>query len=338
MDAILAWVQSNLWQTGFVSLLFVFVGVPFVLVRRRIKAIMRQFEHWRELEKNIKEVGKEEVRLYPNPTRYVLQSVLSSTKGTARAGAVAPALDYLAAEVESPILTLRSLSYLAVLIGLLGTVTMLALALHRLDNLSAFKADVIRNIYPINAFAIGMAVAIFISYSWYRHQGDQFLLLAARVLGRLGADQLGGADPHLLAALEKVGERFKEWGDEIHERYQSKINDLLQEVRELGQAIREVVGEAVLSRKEEDQAIVPLLRCQDAKIELLSQRLEQGYLDLRPSEGAEIEVDLPEAGQPEKIREGARTRDGRGSKNLAFSAGFSVKEAKFYGSASTGRC
>jgi hypothetical protein len=223
---------------------------------------------------------------------------------------VPPALDYLAAEVESPILTLRSLSYLAVLIGLLGTVTMLALALQRMDSLSQFKADLIKNIYPINAFAIGMAVAIFISYSWYRHKGDQLLLLASRVLGRLRSDQLGDADPHLLAALEKVGERFKEWGDEIQERYQGKINDLLQEVRELGEAIREVVGEAVLYRKEEDQAIVPLLRSQDAKIELLSQQLSQDYFQLMQSEGAKIDSELPEAGRAGKAR-GGKAGDGR---------------------------
>jgi biopolymer transport protein ExbB/TolQ len=309
MNAILAWVQMNLWQTGFVCLLFACVLVPFVLVRRRIKGIMGQFEHWRDLEQNIQEVGKEEVRLYPNPTRHVLQSVLTHTKGTARAGAVAPAMDYLAAEVESPILTLRSLSYLAVLIGLFGTVTMLAIALQRMDSLSQFKADMIKNIYPINAFAIGMAVAIFLSYSWYRHQGDRFLLLASRVLGRLRADQLGGADPHLLAALEKVGESFKEWGDEIHERYQSKINDLLQEVRELGAAIREVVGEAVLSRQEEDQAIVPLLRSQEARIELLSERLEQGYLELRQTVGAGIEMEVPPR---------AKGNDGGSSKKPGF--------------------
>jgi ABC-type cobalt transport system substrate-binding protein len=297
MDAVFAWVHSNLWQTGFVALLIVCVCIPFFLVRRRIKGIIHQFEHWRELEQNINEVGKDEVRYYPNPTRHVLHSVLSSAKGTARAGAVAPALDYLAAEVEGPILALRSLSYLAVLIGLLGTVTMLALALQRLDSLGTFKADFIKNIYPINAFAIGMAVAIFISYSWYRHKGDQLLLLASRVLGRLRTDQLGGADPHLLAALEKVGERFKEWGEEIHERYQGKINDLLQEVRELGEAIREVVGEAVLSRKEEDQNIVPLLRSQDAKIELLSQRLDQSYLELMQSEAEMMDGDLPAPGR-----------------------------------------
>jgi hypothetical protein len=318
MDAVFRWVQSNLWQTGFVFLLFVCVCVPFLLMRRRIKAIMGQFEHWRELEQNIQEVAREEVRLYPQPTRYVLLSVLTATKGTARAGAVPPALDYLAAEVESPILTLRSLSYLAVLIGLLGTVTMLALALNRMDSLSQFKADLIKNIYPINSFAIGLAVAIFLSYSWYRHKGDQFLLLASRVLGRLRADQLGGADPHLLAALEKVGENFKEWGDEIHGRYQTKINDLLQEVRELGAAIREVVGEAVLTRQAEDQAIVPLLRSQEAKIELLSQRLEQGYLELRPGAGAGIDMDLPEPGRLGKTRNEARANEGRSPKKPGF--------------------
>lgn len=318
MDAILALVQRNLWQAGFVALLFFFVLIPFFLVRRRITAIMRQSENWRDLEQNIQEIGKEDVRFYPNPTRYVLHSVLSYTKGTARAGAVTPAMDYLAAEVESPIMTLRSLSYLAVLIGLFGTVTMLALALQRMDSLSQFKADLIKNIYPINAFAIGMAVAVFLSYSWYRHKGDQFLLLATRVLGRLRADQLGGADPHLLAALEKVGERFKEWGDEIHERYYGKINDLLQEVRELSDAIREVVGEAVLTRKEEGQAILPLLLSQDAKLELLSQQLDQGYLELLQSRNDMIDADLLEAGRIRKTREGAKGDDGRSSKKPGF--------------------
>jgi hypothetical protein len=78
MDGILAWIQGNLWQAGFVTLLFVCVLIPFVLVRRRINAIMRQVEHWRELEKNIQEIGKEEARYYPHPTRHVLQMVFSS--------------------------------------------------------------------------------------------------------------------------------------------------------------------------------------------------------------------------------------------------------------------
>jgi hypothetical protein len=317
MGAVFAWVQGNLWQTGFVFLLLVCVCVPFFRVRRRITGIMGQIEHWRELEKNINEVSKEEVRLYPNPTRYVLQAVLSATKGTARAGAVAPAMEYLAAEVESPILTLRSLSYLAVLVGLLGTVTMLALALHHLDSLSQFNVELIKNIYPINAFAIGMAVAIFLNYSWFRHRGDQFLLLASRTLGRLRADQLGGADPQLLAALEKVGERFQEWGDAVQERYQSRITDLLQEVRELSQAIREVVSEAVLSRQAEDQAIVPLLRSQDARIELLSQRLEQGYVELRQSLAGSGAA-LPERGQPGPSGEEAKGNGGRSAKKPGF--------------------
>jgi hypothetical protein len=313
-----AWLQNNLWQTGFVALLLVCVCIPFFLVRRRITGIMRQVEHWRELEKNINEVSKDEVRLYPNPTRYVLQAVLSPAKGTARAGAVPPAMEYLAAEVESPILTMRSLSYLAVLVGLLGTVTMLALALNRMDSLSQFKADLLKNIYPINAFAIGMAVAVFLHYSWYRHRGDQFLLLVARTLGRLRTDQLGGADPQLLAALEKVGAGFKEWGDEVHERYQNKINDIILEVRDLSQAIREVVAEAVLNRRAEDQAIVPLLRSQDARIELLSQQLEQGYVELRRSAITGGAADLPAPDRVGQSGEGLAGNGGRSSKKPGF--------------------
>ena len=195
---------------------------------------------------------------------------------------------------------------------------MLFRSLWSLDSISQFKADLITNIYPINAFAIGMAVAIFLCYSWYRHKGDQFLLLASRVLQRLRADQLGGADPNLLAALEKIGERFKEWGDEIHERYQERINDLLLEVRELSDAIREVVGEAVLTRQEEGQAIMPLLLSQDAKLKLLTQQLDQGYLELRQSMNDLMEADLPETGRLEKTREEDEDEDGRSSKKGGF--------------------
>jgi hypothetical protein len=302
MDNLFSWFQSNPWQTGFVSMLVIFVGLPFVVLRHRIKGILHQAVHWRELEQNIPDLGQEEVRYLPHPTRHVLASVLSSQKGTAQAGAVGPALDYLAAAIDSPIRILRSLSYLAILIGLLGTVTMLALALQRVDIISQFRADILKNIYPINAVAIGLAVVIFLSYSWYRHKADQFLLMVARVLGLLRTDQLGGADPVLLATLEKVGEKFKHWGDEIHARYQEKITLLLQEVRELNESILQVVTETVASRREEDQAIAPLIRSQEAKIELLTQMLYQGYARLFPGEETEWEIpadNKPAAGRPQ---------------------------------------
>jgi len=299
MDNLYSWFLSNPWQIVFVLMLFLFVLVPFLLIRHRIKIILHQAVHWRELEKNIQEVGQEEVRYLPHPTNHVLASVLSKQKGTAQADAVGPALDYLAAEIDSPIRILRSLSYLSILIGLLGTVTMLAIALQEVDIISQFKADILQNIYPINAVAIGLAVAIFLSYSWYRHKGDQFLLMTARVLGRLRTDLLAGADPVLLATLEKVGEKFTQWGEEIHERYLEKVNLLLQEVRELNESIIQVVTATVAGRQEEDQGLVPLLRSQDAKIELLTQMLYQGYARLFP--GEEPEWEKAGAGSEEKI-------------------------------------
>jgi hypothetical protein len=319
MNTLLLWFQSNLWQTAFVSLLFLFVFLPFILVRRRIKSILHQVVHWQELEQNnIQELGPEEVRYLPNPTRHVLASVLSHRKGSAQAGAIAPALEYLAAETESPIRSLRSLSYLAVLIGLLGTVTMLALALERMDAIGQLTADLLKNIYPINAFAIGMAVAIFLSYSWYRHKADQFVLMAARVLGRLRTEQLGGADPVLLATLEKVGERFKEWGEEIHAGYLEKINLLLQEVRELQEAIVEVVTEAMVSRKEGDQALAPLLRSQDAKIELLTQMLYQGYSGLFPRDEFKGEGEILEPEFNRRMRAGSTTKEEKNQPKTGF--------------------
>ncbi|MBU4447251.1 MAG: hypothetical protein KKD99_01600 [Proteobacteria bacterium] len=195
----------------------------------------------------------------------------------ARSAAIGPAMDYFAAEVESPVRTLRSLSYLAVLIGLLGTVTLLALTLWGVETISQLKPGDLRNIYPINAAAITVAVVVFLSYCRYQYKGDQLLLEASRVLGRLSTDVPAGVDPILVASLEKVGEKFKEWGDEVQERHLGTIKDLLQEVQELSEAMRQMVAKTIASRNEEDQSITPLLRAQDAKMELLSQRLDHGF-------------------------------------------------------------
>ena len=74
---------------------------------------------------------------------------------------------------------------------------------------------------------------------------------------------------------EKVGEKFKEWGDDIQARHLEKLHHLVQEMRELGESIRLVATEAIAMRQEEEQAVVPLLRSQEAKLELLSYRLDQ---------------------------------------------------------------
>ncbi len=82
-------------------------------------------------------------------------SVLTQEKGVVQAGAVGPALDYLAAEMDSPISIVRSLSYLSILVGLLGTVSLLALALQSVDVIGQFRIEQLKNIYPLNAIAIG---------------------------------------------------------------------------------------------------------------------------------------------------------------------------------------
>jgi hypothetical protein len=74
----------------------------------------------------------------------------------------------------------------------------------------------------------------------------------------------------------------------------------------------------VLNRKEEGQAIVPLLLSQDAKLELLSQQLDRSYLDLGQSGQGLIEADFPEEGRPGKTRKGAKGDDGRSSKKPGF--------------------
>jgi hypothetical protein len=281
----ISWLQAYSWQIIFLLVLFLIVCVPFFVLGRRIKAILDQQNLWRDLEQHIEDITTKACQYYPNPSRHILVSVLTQEKGVIQAGAVSTALDYLAAEVDSPISIVRSLSYLSILVGLLGTVSLLAMALQSVDTIGQFRIDQLKNIYPLNAIAIGLAVIIFLSYSWWRHRGDQFLLQVSRVLAKLRTDQIGSADPVLLATLEKVGEKFKAWGNEIQEHHRQEMNHIVKEVKELSESIRQVIVAAVAARHEDDKALVPLLHSQDAKLELLHQRLYQNYVLLSQKSG-----------------------------------------------------
>ena len=315
---VFSWLQTHSWQLIFLLILFLTVCVPFFVLSRRLKAILNQQKLWQDLEPNIAEITPKTCQYYPNPSRHILLSVLTQQKGVAQGGAVGPALDYLAAEIDSPVSIVRSLSYLSILVGLLGTVSLLALALQSVDVIGQFRIEQLKNIYPINAVAIALAVLIFLSYSWWRHQGDQFLLQVSRVLSKLRTDQLGSADPVLLATLEKVGEKFKDWGNEIHDHHRQEIDHLVQEVKNLSESIRQVVVTAIAVRQEDDRALVPLLHSQDAKLELLHQRLYQNYLLLTQKTDSlenrpQMHPDLINPG-----RDGTTSRESRNRKKTGF--------------------
>ena len=185
-NSLITWLQTYSWQIIFLLVLFLIVCVPFFLLGRRLIAILGQQNLWLDLEQTITEITPKACQYYPNPSRHILMSVLTQEKGVVQASAVSPALDYLAAELDSPISIVRSLSYLSILVGLLGTVSLLALALQSVDTIGQFRIDQLKNIYPLNAVAIGLAVLIFLSYSWWRHQGDQFLLQVSRYSPNFG--------------------------------------------------------------------------------------------------------------------------------------------------------
>jgi hypothetical protein len=313
-----SWLPTYSWQLIFLLVLCLLVCLPYFLLHRRLRSILNQQKLWLDLEQTISELTPEACHYYPNPSRHVLQSVLANQKGFARAGAVGPALDYLAAELDSPIGLVRSLSYLSILVGLLGTVSLLALALQSVDAIGQFKIEQLKNIYPLNAVAIGLAVALFLSYSWSRYQGDQFLLQVSRVLGRLRVDQLGSADPGLLATLEKVGEKFKDWGNEIQEHHRREINHLVQEVRALGESIRQVVIAAIADRQEDDRTLIPLLLSQDAKLELLNQRLYQNYQLLAQVTGSPDDFPKIDPGSGEPVQSGSKPRESRIRRKTGF--------------------
>ncbi len=115
-----------------------------------------------------------------------------------------------------------------------------------------------------------------------------------------------------------MGEKFKDWGNEIQEHHRQEINHLLQEVRELSESIRQVVVEAVACRQEQDQAMMPLLRSQDAKLELLNQRLYQNYLLLAKGTGSQDDFPLLDQSLGDQVKLGSKTREARNRKKTGF--------------------
>jgi hypothetical protein len=267
---------------GFFAFLLIFaVLLPAAYQLVGVIRLLLQRRNWRRLKPIIATITLQAVQGLPNPTRYVLANVLTERPGMGKINAIPAALSHLASAVDSPVRILRSLSYLSVLVGLFGTVSLLAITLWGVDQISDLKPEQLQFIYPINAIAIFVAIIIYILHGisgWY---GDRLLLSASETLGGLHADLPDDeGDPHLVRALESVAVKFKEWGEEAYAQHQQQSDALVNEMRGLGEAIREMMDRMIATMKTEEEGIIPLLKTQDEKVELLSQRLDERFRDL----------------------------------------------------------
>ena len=242
--------------------------------------LLKQHQTWRELQDRIGTLTLDDIRGLPEPTHYVLNCVLTSRPGLGKPQAVPAALDHLAATLDAPLRMLRSLSYASVLLGLLSTVGVLACTFWGIEDITKIQPSLLGHVYSINAFAIFLAAILYIVHIVMRWRADALLLTASQTLGRLQAEIPEGVDPHLVAALEAVGRNFMQWGEEIYARHRQDAQVLVQEMQGLGQAIQGMVQSMVAARRTEEEGLIPLLRTQDEKIELLSQRLDDRFREL----------------------------------------------------------
>jgi hypothetical protein len=111
---------------SFFGILVCFVLFPGLITLWRVFTLVRQQKIWRTLQDEIGELTLDNIAGFPEPTHYVLNCVLTWQPGVGRPQAIPAALEHLAATVDAPLRALRSLSYLSVLLGLLGTVLVLA--------------------------------------------------------------------------------------------------------------------------------------------------------------------------------------------------------------------
>ncbi len=256
------------------------VFILFIYNTIEIRHLLKQRKIWERLGPNAGELTLDHIHGIPEPSNFVLGSILTDSPGKAKVQGIPAALDHLGAALDAPLRALCSLSYLSVLFGLLGTVLVLAITFWGVQDIRHINPGLLGHIYLVNSVAVFLALCFYGLYTHYRRSADRLLLAASRTLGRLQSEVPEGVDPQLVAALEGVGSKFSQWGEDIYARHRQESERLVQEMQGLGEAIRQMVQSMVAAQRTEMEGIIPLLRSQDEKIELLSQRLDERFQDL----------------------------------------------------------
>lgn len=246
----------------------------------RVWVITQQKRDWQYLDSRIADLTLADIPSLPEPTHYVLNCVLTTHAGLGKPQAVPAALEHMAATLDAPLRTLRSLSYASVLLGLLGTVGVLAYTFWGIEDITKIQPSLLSHVYFFNAIAIACAAVLYLANIGLRRRADALFLTASRTLGRLQAEIPENVDPHLVASLEAVGHKFTQWGEEIYARHHQEAENFVREMQGLGEAIQGMVQNMIAARRTEAEGIIPLLRSQDEKIEILSQRLDQRFREL----------------------------------------------------------
>ncbi len=265
---------------AFIVLIVCVVIIPGFRSALKIWVLLRQEKIWENIAKNISTITLDDIHGFPEPTHYVLNCVLTAQAGVGKPQAVPAALEHLAATLDAPLHTLRSLSYFSVLLGLLGTVSVLAITFGGVKDITGIEPALLGHVYTFNAAAISLAAVLYLFHVYLRWRGDHLVLMASQTLGRLQSEIPENVDPQLVAALEAVGHKFTQWGEEIYARHRQEAEALSREMRGLGEAIQGMVQGMIAARRTEEEGIIPLLRSQDEKIELLSQRLDARFREL----------------------------------------------------------
>jgi hypothetical protein len=238
-----------------------------------LRKILLQYKIWEIFSKQT--INTDNIADYEQPTKHVFKLV---NKKIIQSEDISQAKDFLSFYLESIVYNLRSLSYAASLAGLFGTVCILYFTLASIKENEQFQLSLLNHVYLANVFAIFVAILAYSSFYWYRSKTDQFFSLVVRRLDDLDLDLPPGVNPTLILALEKVAEKYQKWGEKVQAKHLENVKVLFSEMKEVGAAIKTMVETTLESRRQrEEEIILPLLQDHVAKIELLSQRLDNGF-------------------------------------------------------------
>jgi len=211
-----------------------------------------------------------------------LRLVLADESGTARPGKLPGAVDLVGAAGEVRAKTLRSLSTLAIMLGLLATAVtfVIAFGASAFGNSGVDPSRIVAHLWAVyfaNGIAIGCASWLFYKHRLVREQGERAAAMAETVLGRLEERGVGKDDPRFAAIVEGLTKQLENWSRTFLDVIVMQLNGLVTGMAASSDALTEAVKAIAQQGQASNDHALALAQSVSAQIETLATSLGDGF-------------------------------------------------------------
>lgn len=215
-------------------------------------------------------------------TLEALRLVLTEDPGTARPGKLSGAVDLVGAVGELRAKTLRSLSTLAIMLGLLATAVTFVIAFGSsvLGNGVVDPSQIVAHlwvVYAANGAAIFCASWLFYKHRLVREDGERAAAMAETVLGRLEEGGLGKDDPRFAAMVEGLTKQLENWTRTFLDVIVTQLNGLVTGMTASSDALTDAVKTIAAQGQSSNDHALTLAQSVNAQIEALATSIDDGF-------------------------------------------------------------